>query len=212
MDREAIEKRLAELKERSWDLAAIRRRFEDLLQGRVARGALGPGRAGEGREEILDRVQRRAEEYCYLLRNCAQASAASLFEEFGLGGAEMLRALRPFPGLAMSGGICGPVAGGLTALSLYFSPGDVLDPDTGPAYAASREYLRRFEDWLGSLLCPDIQTTLLGRCFDPFASREEFEALNRSGARERCPLAPGLGARIAAEIILEAMAAKQASG
>jgi len=111
----------------------------------------------------------------------------------------------------MSGGICGPVAGGLAALRLYFSPGDVLNPDIGPAYAASREYLRRFEDRLGSLLCPDIQTALLGRSFDPFAGREEFEAFNRSGAREKCPLTPGLGARTAAEIILEAMSTKQAS-
>jgi C_GCAxxG_C_C family probable redox protein len=208
VDREAIDKRLAELEARSWDLAAIRQRFEDLLQGRAAKGASGAGPGTEGREEILDRVQRRAEEYCYLLRNCAQASAASLFEEFGLGGAEMLRALRPFPGLAMSGGICGPVSGGLAALSLYFSPNDVLEPETGRAYAACREYLKRFEDRLGSLLCPDIQTTLLGRSFDPFAGREEFEGFNRSGARERCPMAPGLGARTAAEIILEDMAAK----
>jgi len=201
MDREAIEKRLTELEKRTWDREAIQKRFEDFLQGRTAKS----DPAADSREAVLDRVQRRAEEYCYLLRNCAQGSAASLLEEFGLGHPELVRALRPFPGLAMSGGICGPVSGGLAALSLYFSPADVLDPDTTRAYVACREYLKRFEDRLGSLSCLDIQTTLLGRAYDPFAGREEFEAYNRSGARERCPLAPGLGARTAAEIILESM-------
>jgi hypothetical protein len=56
---------------------------------------------------------------------------------------------------------------------------------------------------MGSLSCLEIQKTLLGRGYDPFAGLEELEAFNTSGAREKCPIAPGIGAKIAAQIIIE---------
>jgi hypothetical protein len=40
---------------------------------------------------------------------------------------------------------------------------------------------------------------------------ENFQAFNKAQAREKCPLAPGLGARIAAEIIIESMEKEQSA-
>jgi len=50
-----------------------------------------------------------------------------------------------------------------------------------------------------------IQKRVLGKRYDPFASLEELESFNKSGAHEKCPVAPGLGAKIAAQIIIESI-------
>jgi hypothetical protein len=72
-------------------------------------------------------------------------------------------------------------------------------------YPAARKFLKRFKNTFGSLLCPDIQEVLLGRYYDPMAGPQNLEAFNQARAREKCPVAPGLGARITAEIIIESM-------
>ena len=186
-------------------MPAIKARFRQLVEKGIPEKKLDSREIVRRKDAILDRVQRRGEEYCYLTRSCAKGSALALLEEFGLGTMENIRALSSFPGLAMSGGICGPVSGGLTALSLYFSDRDLADFENPAHYIASRKFLKRFEDVMGSLTCPDIQKRLLGRYYDPFSGLEEMVAFNQSGAREKCTVAPGMGARIAAEIIIESM-------
>jgi len=204
-DTEKLQARLRELKEREWDLAGIRARFDRLVEQGI------PKRQFEGedlisrREEILDRVQRRAEEYCYLTRNCAKGSATALLEEFGLGNVEMIRGLTPFPGIGMSGGACGGVVGGLLALGLFFSSDDPTNFEDPSPYLVSRRFTNAFQEALGSLSCARVQELLLGRYYDPMGSRENLEAFNQSGARESCPLAPGMGARIAADIIIDGL-------
>lgn len=150
-------------------------------------------------------MQLRAEQYCYLTRSCAKGSALALLEAFGIGNMEIIRALSPFPGLAMTGGICGPVAGGLAAIGLLVSDNDPADFQNVAHYVAGRQFIRKFETAFGSLKCPDIQKQLLGRAYDPFSGAEESQAFNEAGARGKCPLAPGLGARMAAEIIIANM-------
>ena len=129
----------------------------------------------------------------------------ALLEEFGLGNMEIVKALAPFPGLALTGGICGPVAGGLVAIGLFFSDNDLANYENPRHYLAAREFIKRFKKTMGSLLCPDIQERVLGKSFDPFAGPKEREAFDASGARRKCPVAPGLGAKIAAEIIIESL-------
>ena len=204
-DREALKTRLDELTHRDWNLPAIKARFNKLVAEGIPKKRLVPKEVINHKKEILDRVQLRAEEYCHLTRNCAKGSAAALFEEFGLGNMEIIRGLNPFPGIAMSGGICGPVTGGLMALSLYFSPQDLTDFQDTRTYLFARKYLHRFQEAFGSLLCPDIQAFILGKYYDPMAGGQNYEAFNKAQAREKCPLAPGLGARIAAEIIVESL-------
>ncbi len=207
-DKKRLRERVQELASRDWDLPAIEARFNRLAAEGIPKKVLNPAELIPKKEEILDRVQRRGEEYCYVTRNCAKGSATALLEEFGLGNMEIIRAMAPFPGIGMTGGICGPVTGGLIALSLYFSPQDLTHFQDPTHYLAARRFTQRFEETLGSLLCPDIQETLLGKYYDPMASLENLQAFDEAGARSKCPLAPGLGARIAAGIILEGMEGK----
>jgi C_GCAxxG_C_C family probable redox protein len=200
---EELKARINELAERDWDLGALESRFNKLCQEGISqkpRPQIDPTR----RQEILDRVQRRAEEYCYLMRNCARGTATALFEEFGIGNVEVIKALAAFPGIGMTGGTCGAVSGGLLALGLIFSNEDLtnyLDPSP---HLAARSFTDRFQQELGSLTCADIQKVIFGKYYDPLSSLENLQAFNEANAREKCPLAPGVGARIAAEIILAA--------
>jgi hypothetical protein len=203
-----LKARLETLAGYDWNLPAIEARFQKLIDGGIEKKLLPKEEIVLHKQEILDRVQRRGEEYCYLTRSCAKGSAAALLEEFGLGNMECIKALAPFPGLGMTGGICGPVSGGLIALGLYFSSGNIADPQDVSSYPAAWIFLKRFKDIFGSLLCPDIQEILLGKYYDPMASMKNLEDFNKARAREKCPLAPGFGARIAAEIIIESMEKK----
>jgi len=133
VDHKTIKKRTGELVARDWNLAEIKDRFATIFDQGVDSQKLSKEEIVSQKQEMLDRVQRRGEEYCYLTRNCARGSAAALLDAFGLGNMEVLKAL-----------------------------------------------------------CP-------------LASPENLESYNLSDAREKCPLAPGLGARIAAEIIIEDM-------
>jgi len=200
-----LQEKVAEAVHRDWDAPAIEARFKQLVETGIPVKNLNSQEIVCHKDEILSRVQRRGKEYCYLTRSCAKGSALALLEEFGLGNMENIRALSSFPGLAMSGGICGPVSGGLTAPDLYFSDKDLADYENPSHYIAARKFIKRFEDVMGSLLCPEIQECLLGKSYDPFAGLEEMAAFNESGAREKCTVAPGMGARIAAEIIIESM-------
>jgi C_GCAxxG_C_C family probable redox protein len=202
-DNEVLRARIQELAKRDWNLTAIEARFNKLCQDGIPRKPL-PKVDSTGRQEILDRVQRRAEEYCYLMRNCARGTATALCEEFGLGNIEMIKALGLFPGIGMTGGACGAVTGGLTALGLRFSTEDLTNYLDPAPHLAARKFTQLFEEVFGSLSCADIQKFIFGKYYDPLASLENFQAFNEAQAREKCPLAPGVGARIAAEIILDA--------
>src|SRR4030042_3311054 len=120
-----ISKRQKDLAKREWNISQIEARFGELVGNGITPKTLDREKTLREKEAILDRVQHQAEDYCYLTRNCAKGAATALFEEFGLGNMEIIRGLNPFPGIAMSGGICGPRSGGLMALSLYFSGPDL---------------------------------------------------------------------------------------
>ena len=200
-----IQAKIKELTQRDWDLPAIKNRFDSLVEKGTSGKSPDRERILKHKGEILDRVQRHGEEYCYLTRNCAKGSAAALLEEFGLGNMEIVKALVPFPGIAMTGGICGGVTGGLIALSLYFSGEDLTDFEDRRPFMAARVFTDRFERALGSLLCPEIQKSIFGKYFDPTADPRARDDFNNARARDKCPLAPGMGARIAAEIIIESL-------
>ena len=90
------------------------------------------------------------------------------------------------------------------SLGLFFGSDDLLNYDGNrSAIAAGRTFLARFEQLLGSLQCRDIQATLLGRYFDPGVNKEDAEAFVKAKGYEKCTIAAGVGARLAAEIIIE---------
>jgi C_GCAxxG_C_C family probable redox protein len=129
-----------------------------------------------------------------------------VLEEFGLGNLEVVKALSPFPGFAGTGRICGAVSGGLAALGLYFGSDELLDyQGNRAAIEAARVFLAEFEETFGSLQCRDIQTVLLGRHFDPRVRKEDAQEFVTAKGYEKCTVAGGMGARIAASVIIDSM-------
>jgi hypothetical protein len=104
--------------------------------------------------------------------------------------------------------MCGGVTGGLIALGLYFGSDDPLDGEAvGATIMAARKFMPRFEAEAGSVICPELhEDVVFGRYMDPAASPENMEAFAQAGGFEKCGLFPGIGARIAAEIIIESIA------
>jgi len=207
VDYEALKARVQELGERDWDMPAIEARYKKMAAEGIPKKTLNRDEVLANRQQILDRVQRRAEEYNFLAGNCARGTALAVMEEFGLGNLEVVKALSPFPGFGGTGWMCGGVTGGLIALGLYFGSNDVQDQDAaGATIMAARKFMPRFEAQVGSVLCPEIQEDVVfGRYMDPAASPEHMQAFAEAQGFEKCGLLPGIGARIAAEIIVESL-------
>ena len=206
-DYEALQARVEELAEREWDTPAIEARVRALLAEGIPADTRDRQEIVANKEQILDRVQRRGEEYNLIAGNCARGTAMAVMEEFGLGNMEIVKALSPFPGFGGTGWMCGGVTGGLIALGLHFGSEDVLDYDAvGATIMAARQFMSRFEEQVGSVTCPEIQEdVVLGEYMDPAASPENMEAFAQAKGFEKCGLPPGIGARLAAELIIESM-------
>jgi C_GCAxxG_C_C family probable redox protein len=206
-DYAALKNKVDELAERDWDVPALEARIKKLAAEGIPKKALDPREMLANREQILDRVELRAEEYNFIFKNCAKSTALALMEEFGLGNMEIVKALSPFPGFGGTGWMCGGVTGSLIALGLYFGSDDGLDYEaTGATIMAARKFMPRFEEKVGSVLCPTIhEDVVFGRYMDPAASPEKMEAFAQAKGFEKCGLLPGMGARLAAEIILESL-------
>ena len=206
-DYAALKTRVDELAERAWDVPTIEARYKKLTAEGMPRKTLNRDEILVNKQQILDRVQRRGEEYNLLGRNCPKGTALAVMEEFGLGNMEIVKALSPFPGFGGTGWMCGGVTGGLIALGLYFGSDDMLDFEaTGATIIAARKFMPRFEEELGSVLCPKIQEDVIfGRYMDPAASEENMEAFAQAKGFEKCALVPGIGARLATEIIIESL-------
>jgi C_GCAxxG_C_C family probable redox protein len=206
-DYKALKIRVQELAERKWDLTAIQARYKKLALTGIPEKTLNLERMKADKQQILDRVQQRGEEYNFLARNCARGTALAVMEEFGLGNMEVIKALSPFPGFGGTGWMCGGVTGGLVALGLYFGNTDLLDYEAvGETIMAARTFMLRFEEEAGAVICPDIQEKIVfGRYMDPAASPENMEAFAQAKGFEKCGLLPGIGARLAAEIIIQSL-------
>jgi C_GCAxxG_C_C family probable redox protein len=206
-DYEALKKRVQELAERVWDVQAIEARVKKLSTKGIPKKKLNSKELLANKQQIINRVQQRAEEYNFLGRNCPKGTALAVMEEFGLGNMEIIKALSPFPGFGGTGWMCGGVTGGLIALGLYFGNDDMLNFEaTGATIMAARKFMPCFEEEVGSVLCPKIQENVIfGRYMDPAASEENMEAFAKAKGFEKCSLVPGIGARLAAEIIIEGL-------
>lgn len=206
-DYEALTARVQELSEREWDVPAMEARVRILSEEGIPRKALDPEEMLANKEQILDRVELRAQEYNFMTRNCAKGTALALLEEFGLGDMEVVQALSPFPGFGGTGWMCGGVTGSLIALGLYFGSEDVFNYDAvGATIMSARQFMSRFEEKVGAVVCPKIhEDVVFGRYMDPAASPENMEAFAMAKGFEKCGLLPGIGARLASEIIIESL-------
>ena len=207
VEHEVLKVRVQELAERAWDVPAIEARFKKLAAEGIPRKTLDRDKVLANKQQILDRVQRRGEEYNFLACNCAKGTALALMEEFGLGNMAIVKALSPFPGFGGTGWMCGGVTGSLIALGLYFGSADIQDYDAvGATIMAARKLMPRFEEEVGSVVCPKLQEDVIfGRYMDPAASPENMQAFAEAQGFEKCGLLPGIGARLAAEIIIESL-------
>jgi hypothetical protein len=67
--------------------------------------------------------------------------------------------------------------------------------------------MARFQEQVGAVVCPKIhEDVVFGRYMDPAASPENMEAFANAQGFEKCGLLPGIGARLAAEIIIDGLA------
>jgi len=205
VDYGVLKERVQELASRDWDIPNIETRHRKLLAEGIPCKNIHREDILDNKLGILDRVQLRAEEYNYFARNCARSTALAVMEEFGLGNMEIIKALSPFPGFGGTGWMCGGVTGGLIALGLFFGNANLQDYEAvGRAIGAARQFMPRFEEQVGAVVCPKIhEDVVFGRYMDPAASHENMEAFAKAQGFEKCGLLTGIGARLATEIIIE---------
>jgi C_GCAxxG_C_C family probable redox protein len=206
-DYAALKRKVNELAARVWDTPAIEARVKKLMEKGIPKKTLDPKKMKANKAKILDRVQRRAEEYNFVLKNCAQSTAMALLEEFGLGNMEIIKALTPFPGIGGTGEICGGITGSLIAFGLYFGSDNRLDRDAvNKTIMISQKFMAYFEDAIGHLYCSDIiEKVTLGRRINPGDSEEAMLSFAGDKGFEKCGLPPGIGSRLAAELIIDDM-------
>jgi C_GCAxxG_C_C family probable redox protein len=173
----------------------------------IPKKKLDPKKLLANKEQILDRVRLRAEEYNFFFKNCAQGTALALMEEFGLGNMEIIKALTPFPGVGGTGEICGGITGSLMAFGLYFGPDDPPDFEkTNDTIMTSQKFMAFFEGELGHLYCADIiEMVILGQRLNPGESEEAMISFASQKGFEKCGLPPGIGASLAAGFIIDSM-------
>jgi C_GCAxxG_C_C family probable redox protein len=206
-NKEALKKKVDELSERDWDEAEIESRIDKMAKEGIPGKKLDPSTIKAEKENILDRVQRRAEEYNFVLKNCAQATALTLMEEFGQGSMEIIKALTPFPGIGGTGEMCGGITGSLINFGLYFGSDDRTDfKAMDDTIKLSQKFMARFEDQIGHMYCADIiEKVILGHRLNPGSSDEAMQLFSHEKGFEKCGLPPGTGARIAAGMIIDSM-------
>lgn len=154
------------------------------------------------KETFLEELDRRVDEKLAISGHCAQTSFAALDEQFQLEGGSALKALTPFPGIALRGETCGAVVGCLMAIGLVYGRDD-LEDSSGffRSIPPAREFCRRFEHQVGSMNCHDILESELGEAYD-LSKQSEFQKYLQCGGVESCSRLIRDGVRIAAEIIM----------
>ena len=154
-------------------------------------------------EDRLSALAQKVRDTLALSGNCAQTSFAVLQQEFGLEGGTILKALTPFPGIALRGETCGAVVGCLMAIGLVYGR-DKLDDWKGyiASLPPSRRFCRRFEEAHGSTSCANLLEAKLGRRFN-LADRGESLEYVAAGGPQACGEIITSAVQIAAEIIVK---------
>ena len=206
-DYAALKSRVQELSERVWDVPAIEARVKKLSKEGIPKKKLNPKELLANKQKIIDRVQRRAEEYNFIFKNCAQGTALALMEEFGLGNMEIIKALTPFPGIGGTGEICGGITGSLIAFGLYFGSDNRLDYEAmNKTIMTAQKFMAFFEGELDHMYCADIiETVILGHKLNPGESEQAMMTFTNEKGFEKCGLPPAIGAGLAAEFIIDSM-------
>jgi C_GCAxxG_C_C family probable redox protein len=210
-DYETLKRRVNELTDGPENRAAIEERLKRISEHGIPEKKIDPDEIVKNKEQVLDRVQKMAEAYEQVSQSCAKSSALAVMEEFGLGNIKVVTALSPFPGVALTGETCGAVSGGMAALALYFGQDDLLDIGTNAkVYGKCRKFIQSFLTEMGTTKCREIhKDVIFGQYYETADPNEGYPAFIRDRGFEKCGLPPGIGARIAARIIIEDMEKKR---
>ena len=157
--------------------------------------------ANLSQEERLNALSQKVRDILALSGNCAQTSFAVLQQEFDLEGGTILKALTPFPGIALRGETCGAVIGCLMAIGLVYGR-DALDDWKGyiASLSPSRRFCRRFEEAHSSTSYVNLLEAKLGRRFNLADHGESLEYL-AAGGPQACSEIITTAVQIAAGII-----------
>jgi C_GCAxxG_C_C family probable redox protein len=206
-DYKVLRAKVQELAKGPKNRAAVEATLKRVFETGLPEKTMDPQEMVLRRQEIMDRVQKNAEEYEQVSQSCAKSTALAVMEEFGLGNIKTITALSSFPGIALTGETCGAVSGGLAALNSYFGSTDFLDYKANArCYAQSRKFLFHFTEKLGTTKCREIHEKIVfGQYHDVADPENGYPGFLQDKGFEKCALAPGISARIAAEIILEDM-------
>jgi len=154
---------------------------------------------GMSKDNIQSRISERAKDLLLESGNCAQTSFAILNEEYNLDGAQILRALTPFPGIALRGETCGAVIGSLMALGLVYGRDDLKDwRGYIGSLPSARRFCKQFEKENGSTACSAVLQEKLGRNFNLSDKAEALEYAT-SGGPEACAKVVARAVEIASE-------------
>jgi C_GCAxxG_C_C family probable redox protein len=151
--------------------------------------------------EALKDLDEKVAKYLAISGNCAQTSFLTLQEHFKLDGGTILKALTPFPGIALRGETCGAVSGSVMALGLVFGR-EALDDQQGfrASLLSARTFCQRFEEEMGSTMCSDILESEFGKSYD-LADPDQLAEFLAAGARDKCTAVVRKSVRVAAEIM-----------
>lgn len=149
-------------------------------------------------------ISLRARELLAMSGNCAQSSFAALAEHLELDADDTLKALTPFPGIAVRGETCGAVIGSVMAIGMVLGR-DRLDdqPAMGPSLATARRFCRDFEAKFGGTSCRVVLEQALGAEFD-LARPEGIAAYALADGHRHCSGVVGHSVATAAKMIEEA--------
>jgi C_GCAxxG_C_C family probable redox protein len=126
-----------------------------------------------------------------------------LKEQFNLDDGAILKALTPFPGVALRGETCGAVIGSMMALGLLYGR-ETLDDEQGflASLSTARKFCYRFEKELGSTMCGNILEAKFGKRYN-LTDPSQVAEWQAAGALDKCTAVVRSAVRIAAQIILE---------
>ena len=160
------------------------------------------------RAKLLDRVAWAAYYNDRVYEGCSRSVLYALQCHLHLEDGGALKASTALAaGIARMGEACGALIGGVMAIGLVLGREDLADIQAyRDTMAASYQMYERFKEEMGSTACFEIQKKLLGRSFD-FKRDEDAEEWYKAGGLEKCPLVCGIAARIAADIIIDLLAA-----
>jgi len=146
----------------------------------------------------------RARELLAVSGNCAQSSFAALAEHLDIDAADTLKALTPFPGIALRGETCGAVVGSVMAIGILLGRERLDDyPGMRPSLAAARRFCRSFENQFGGTACDEVLQQGLGGGFD-LASADGTASYLAAGGHEHCSNVVAQSVQTAAEMIANA--------